>query len=299
MYTRPLFIILFCAAFSCQQKTGKHEAKYMEAKRSLHDKYYSRRLELTFPNSGLIIPSETYMVASPAKDKIAGMPHVCSTVITSHHTGEDTLIVPKGSQCNFSLNQTQFFLNAESTLVIGSPPGTGAPIVLTGEAFVHTGPAEGCVISVGNQEVRLQPDTRLHISAYDNEPVICICLGSGGARVQQECGTQGLFKTGDALVIDKVTGTMQHVKENFTDAAGWTLGKLHGENETFRHIYRQLSRLFDVAIQYDDTARVHGLFVIPYREFTLAAILEALSRAQHSHIMADRDSIFITAGQAF
>jgi hypothetical protein len=294
MYRSAFLFILSCMILGCHEKATEHPAHHKTATDRLDDSYYNLRSTLTFPKSGISVPANVYILADHPSDAATAVPDISNMPLSSHFMGDDTLRVPYGTQCNLSVDQTQLFLNAGSKLVLGTQSAGATDVTVTGEVYVRTGAAHRCTVSVGNCDIKLLPDTRIHISAFEDEPAIRICLGAGTASVQREADTRVMHQADDAVVIDKATGVMELMQEKYADVTAWTQGKLHGENQSVAHICRQLSRLFDVPIMYSDTAVLRGIYSIPYRDFTLASILETLEKAKRCQTKLSHDSIFIS-----
>ena len=277
MRVRPVLFILSLFALSCKQKensTKRNEPKKKVIDR-LNERYYLIRTHFTFPKLGITVPANAYVLSSKIPGDSTTMPGVFFPAYNAHHISDDTLSVPDGTQCHFSLKNTALFFNAGSQLAFTDPEDASD---FSGEVEIRTGPDEEFNIATGNWQIKVRPRSILNMMAYDNEPSVIMALKKGSATVNSDNAVGVVSTPDEALIIDKTSGRMTTHPYRYADAAAWTNGRLSGKELNLRDLFRQLERLYDThfgGVGYDS---VHGNYMIPYRELTLGDILGILQR---------------------
>jgi hypothetical protein len=292
MHLRPLFFILSVVALSCKQKENfviKSQQKKKAVDR-LNERYYLIRTLLTFPKLGVSAPANAYVLSLAPPGDSTTIPHVLRPAFSTHHIADDTLNVPYGTQCNFSLKHTRLFLNAGSELAFKDDRHATH---FTGELHVQTGPDEVFDITTGDWHIKIEPDSKLNIMAYENEPCIIIALREGSVIASNDSNISVLNTTDEAIIICK---TSQHIIQQhfgYGDAAAWTNGRLSGKGLHLPALFRQLERLYNThfaPVKYDS---VYGNYNIPYRDLTLGKVLELLHQARGVYPTFRGDSIYM------
>jgi ferric-dicitrate binding protein FerR (iron transport regulator) len=176
-------------------------------------------------------------------------------------TGEmqyNVLMVPKGSKIvNITLSDgSRVWLNSASSLkypVVFA--GNERKVEITGEAYfevahntmkpfkVQKGPL--CVTVLG---------THFNVNAYDDETAIKITLLEGAVKINKEGGANCFLKPGQQARVSSDIKIEDDV--NMDEVMAWKEGKFQfGEATDIFTIMRQISRWYDVEVEYKGTVK--------------------------------------------
>jgi transmembrane sensor len=163
----------------------------------------------------------------------------------------NVMTTPRGGQYQLVLSDgTVVYLNAETSVkfpVVFN--GSERIVELSGEAYfevAHDSKRPFKVLCKGQQIKVL--GTHFNVNAYDDDQVIkttllqgSVKLNSGGKQVMLTPGEQASLLTDRSFVINKV---------NAEDAISWKKGYFLFRNENIKSIMKQVSRWYDVDIDY-------------------------------------------------
>jgi transmembrane sensor len=174
-----------------------------------------------------------------------------------------TIATPRGGQYRVILpDGTNAWLNAETTLAFELRPGESERVVtLNGEAYFDVSSRQGngmkkatFTVKTRRQEVTVL-GTGFNVSAYEESPQTVTTLVHGRVRVtdlnsgrkERQAGTWVLEPGFQAVT------TAQHTKTaaaNLESAIGWKNGDFVFDGSSIQEIMQQLSRWYDIDIQY-------------------------------------------------
>lgn len=159
----------------------------------------------------------------------------------------NTVVTDKGRQWKMILpDGTKVWLNAASSIHYPlSFTGKERVVEITGEAFfevVHNA-AQPFRVKAGNQVIE-DIGTAFDVNAYSDEPVLKTTLVEGSVKI----GNTMLRPGQQALGTDNNRITVRSV--NVQDVTAWVNGQLSMENISLQELMRQLSRWYDVDVQY-------------------------------------------------
>ncbi len=207
----------------------------------------------------------------------------------------NTIIIPPGGQYQLVLpDGTKTWLNASSSMrfpVVFT--GQQRIIELTGEAYfeVQKDASRPFLIKLhkgGEVEVT---GTRLNIMAYDNEPEMTTTLiegvlqvKSGGATGRLRPGQQAQVQQSDIKIIKNV---------DIDEVIAWKNGLFDFNNADITYVMRQLSRWYDVEVQYKNGIPDGHYTGSVHRKSSITAVLKMLELAGDVHFEVDGKNVTV------
>ncbi len=174
----------------------------------------------------------------------------------------NTISTPRGGQYQVTLaDGTQVWLNAASSIrfpVVFT--GKERKVVITGEAYFevatnHTMPFR---VEAVSSEIEVL-GTHFNVNAYDDEPSIKTTLLEGSVKVYTRSSPQQskTIKPGQQTSISK-EGIIKLVNNaDIEEAVAWKNGNFQFKSADLKSILRQISRWYDVDIEYKGNADLH------------------------------------------
>jgi transmembrane sensor len=166
----------------------------------------------------------------------------------------NTLNTPRGGQYHITLSDgTNVWLNAASSIRYPAAfAGKERRVVITGEAYfevAHNKDMPFRVISNG-QELEVL-GTHFNINAYADEQNVITTLFQGSVKISCNKVT-ALLKPDQQSVVrnDGSTNTIRILNANANQVLAWKNGEFYFHAADVRTIMRQVSRWYDVDIQY-------------------------------------------------
>lgn len=212
----------------------------------------------------------------------------------------NTIITPRGGQYQVTLSDgTKVWLNAASSLKFPAAFSNNERVVeLTGEAYFEvaklTSPSvagrEGSRIPfkviTANQTVEVL-GTHFNVNSYDDEATINTTLLEGSVKiVQAKTNASQLLKPGQQA---KVGAKIQISDVDATQAIAWKNGYFIFSHEDIGSIMRQVSRWYDINIQYEGNVTQEG-FVGTISKFKdVAQVLDMLQLTGAVHFKTEND----------
>lgn len=200
--------------------------------------------------------------------------------------------VPRGGEYQITLaDGTRVWLNAASSLSFPSSfQGKERRVELIGEAYFEVAKNKKMpfkVISDG-QSIEVL-GTHFNVSAYEDESTVKTTLLEGSVRVTAQSTQQSsLLKPGQQAIVKNGINVIAVDAKN---VIAWKDGLISFKSADLKSIMRQVSRWYDVSVQYSGD--------IPTRSFTgkisknssLSEILKVLERSQVNFKMEGRKII--------
>lgn len=172
----------------------------------------------------------------------------------------NTLTVPRGSKIvELTLTDgSKVVLNSASSITFPTAfTGNKRKVVITGEAYFEVAhdKSKPFVVVKGDAEIEVL-GTHFNVNAYDDEDAINVTLLEGSVRVSASNKTQNLIlKPGQMARITSKLDLLPNV--NINEVMAWKEGKFKfGESASIETVMRQLSRWYDVQVEYK--GKVHG-----------------------------------------
>ncbi|TZF85730.1 FecR family protein (plasmid) [Pedobacter sp. BS3] len=196
----------------------------------------------------------------------------------------NTIETPRGGQYQINLpDGTKVWLNAASSLRYPVAfTGNERVVQLTGEAYfevAHNKASPFKVVSAG-QTVEVL-GTHFNINAYADEDATKTTLLTGSIRIHNSSNISKILKPGEQATLqnDDIT-----VEQTDTDQAiAWHNGDFTFEGTPLRTIMRQLSRWYDVEVDYQGTIADVKFGGSISRNKNISEVLKVLEMTQGVH----------------
>lgn len=230
-------------------------------------------IDLSEVQHGIVIGREiTYLDGTPVQNRQA-------TGATHESVSQLILTTPKGGTYRVTLSDgTNVWLNASSTLRYPSRFAESERIVkLEGEAYFDVSKGVPFKVVSSGQTVEVL-GTQFNVSAYPDEQQVQTTLVEGIVQVAAESQSLSmrLLPGEQSTLIDA------HLKKNRADIASVIAWKedLFSFNETeLRVVMNQLSRWYDVTVEYQGTIPVTYYYGAISRQESLANVLDLLRQS--------------------
>lgn len=214
---------------------------------------------------------------------------VTYTVVTGVQSPEvevmfNTISTPKGGQYQVVLaDGTKVWLNAASTLTFPTSfIGDVRSVELSGEGYFEVNRQAQAnadlmpfIITSGNQQVKVL-GTHFNINSYADEPAIVTTLLEGSIEVSDlsnvnkrilKPNEQSQLTANNQLMVSKV---------NSEHAVAWKSGMFQFQGTDIENVMRQLSRWYDVDVEFEGQAPNIKLWGEVYRNVNASQALEIL-----------------------
>jgi transmembrane sensor len=212
----------------------------------------------------------------------------------------NTITTPRGGQYQITLSDgSKVWLNAASSLKFPAAFSNNERVVeLTGEAYFEvaklTGPSvtgrEGSRIPfkvITNKQTVEVLGTHFNVNAYADEAAIKTTLLEGSVKVvQSETNNSQLLKPGQQA---KLGAKIQISDVDATQAIAWKNGYFIFSHEDIGSIMRQVSRWYDINIQYEGNVTQEGFVGTISRFKDVAQVLDMLQLTGAVHFKTEND----------
>jgi ferric-dicitrate binding protein FerR (iron transport regulator) len=215
----------------------------------------------------------------------------------AQNTGEaivyNTLTVPRGGQFNIVLpDGSHVWLNAASSLKYPTTfNGTRRMVEIQGQGYfeVAKNTKQPFLVKVNNMEVQVL-GTSFDVMAYVDEKSVNTTLVEGAVNVHQGSISQRLLP-GQQAVLDPVTGAITVHPADVDQVIAWKTGFFEFDNASLSDIMRQLSRWYDIDVNYSqaDNSRLFGGRIS--RNLPLSDILHMLEANGPKFLLSGRKLI--------
>jgi transmembrane sensor len=277
--------LLLISVFLLNDKIGKKETAKVRAdqQRFKNDVLPGTdKATLTLADGSTILLDEAQngTIAQQGNSKIIKLDGKLSYDPTNKNSREivyNTISTPKGGQYQLELpDGSKVWLNATSSIHFPTSfTGTARRIEITGEAYfeIAKNPNMPFIVSVNNSEVQVV-GTHFNINAYNDEDNVKTTLLEGSVRFVSD-GNINILKPGQQAQYakDGVTKVVNNV--DVDEVVAWKNGMFDFENAGIETVMRQLSRWYDVEIEYK--GKTDDLFIAEmHRDIKLSDALKAL-----------------------
>lgn len=184
-------------------------------------------------------------------------------VVSYEAGGEDdavvynTMTTPRGRKYRLLLaDGTVIWLNSESSVTFPTSfPGNERLVMIKGEAYfeVARDVNKPFIVQIGDRQKISVLGTEFNINAYENEEIIRTTLITGS--IQVEAGSSGavVIKPGQQTVLTGQGAISTRNNANLEAVVAWKNGFFHFQNADIKDVMRQLSRWYDVEVDYPES----------------------------------------------
>ena len=263
-----------------KKETAKAETNHQRFKNDVSPGGDKATLILADGSTILLDEAQNGTIAQQGNSKIIKLDGKLSYDPTNKNSREivyNTISTPKGGQYQLELpDGSQVWLNATSSIHFPTSfTGTERRIEITGEAYfeIAKNPNMPFIVTVSNSEVQVL-GTHFNINAYNDEDNVKTTLLEGSVRFVND-GSVNILKPGQQAQLTK-EGTTKVVSDvNVDNVVAWKNGMFDFENASIETVMRQLSRWYDVEIEYK--GKTDDLFIAEMRRnIKLSDALKAL-----------------------
>jgi hypothetical protein len=167
--------------------------------------------------------------------------------------GFNTLSTPRGGQYKIVLpDGSKVWLNASSSLHFPTAfTGNARDVELIGEGYfeIAENKEKPFHVNVNGMQIEVL-GTRFNVNAYANENAIKTSLLSGSVKIKTG-NTSSLLKPGQQGVVKKDADNIEVAKVDVNEAIAWKNGLFQFDNADIKNIMRQISRWYDVEVEYE------------------------------------------------
>jgi transmembrane sensor len=190
----------------------------------------------------------------------------------------NTITTPKGGQYQIELpDGSQVWLNAASSLRFPTAfAGKERRVEISGEAYFEVAKNKNMpfVVSVNGAEVQVL-GTHFNIMAYKEEKAVKTTLLEGSVRFVSGNNTS-LLKPGQQSQLSKEGQVKVISSVDVDEVMAWKNGMFYFKNADIETVMRQLSRWYDVDIEYQGEIKPKKFGGEIQRDLNLSEVLEGL-----------------------
>lgn len=210
--------------------------------------------------------------------------------------GMNTLTTPKGGQYKLTLpDGTKVWLDAVSSITYPTAfTEKTRQVTLTGQAYFEVAHDAGKPFEVKAQGQTIRDiGTAFNINAYTDEPSMQITLSQGAVAVNDPKGHTAILKNPGQQIEcqDGANGAITNVELN--EVLAWKNGFINLTSANIATIMRQLSRWYDIDIQYQKGIPAGHITGNVPRNTNLSMVLDVL-RTSGVHFTVDGRTIIVT-----
>lgn len=201
----------------------------------------------------------------------------------------NTMATPRGGQYHLVLpDGTEVWLNAASSLRYPTIfKGNERRVEVTGELYFTIAPdkSKPFIVSLPNRSAIEVLGTSFNTNAYTDETSMNTTLVNGAVRVKKEGGGSVLLKPGQQAQLPQGSNTasaINIVNADMEKVIAWRKGLFNFEGASLEEAMKQLSRWYDIDIEFDKEVYTRGLQHTRLvggirRDLSLANVLELLN----------------------
>lgn len=201
----------------------------------------------------------------------------------------NTVSVPAGGQWQVALpDGTKVWLNSASSLTypVTFQNQKTRIVRLTGEAYfeVAKDKSHPFIVKTDQQTVEVL-GTHFNINAYEDEPSVKTTLAEGSVKISGNNGQTKMLVPGQQALLKE--GLLTVVNVNVEQALAWKNGNFRFNDEDIGSIMRQLSRWYNIEVQYDRDVSKEGLNGKVSRSKNISQVLNALEATKTVHFKVE------------
>lgn len=231
-------------------------------------------------NGKLVLPAHA-RIAQVAEGIVAIESHTSG--VSSKALQMSSISTPRGGKYQVILSDgTKVWLNAESSIRFPVAFAAGARHVeTTGEVYFEVAKLKGkngknkpFIVKSGNHQVEVL-GTHFNINSYADEGTISTTLLEGRVKVSGEGSQPQILKPGQQSVL--APNKRMIIRDVDTGGViSWKNNLFRFKDENLRSVLRQVSRWYDVQIQYDGTIQDEHFAGYISRDVPISTVLKML-----------------------
>ena len=196
----------------------------------------------------------------------------------------NTLSTPRGGQYQLALpDGSKVWLNSASSITFPTAfTGNERKVVITGEAYfevaklsLSTGQKMPFKVEKGNVTIEVL-GTHFNVNAYDDEEAIRTTLLEGKVKTSMVNGQSAILTPGQQAQVNN-GGSIKVLNDaDLDEVMAWKNGLFHFENADIKTVMRQLSRWYDIDVEYKGAIKNEPLFIEIPRNTNLLDVLKVI-----------------------
>jgi transmembrane sensor len=179
---------------------------------------------------------------------------------------------------------TQILLDTKSSVTFPVAfNGNERRVKVTGKAWFKVNPIANrpFYVDAGDQ-VTKEIGTEFVIEAYGDEPVVRTTLVEGSIMVLKG-GNSRLINPGQQAISSPATSTIGVRDADVEEVTAWIHGYFRFNNEPIAGVMKQLSRWYDIDVQYNGKPSDEGFYGRVSRNKNISVVLKMLQKTQGVH----------------
>lgn len=208
----------------------------------------------------------------------------------------NTITTPRGGQYHVTLSDgSQVWLNAASSIRFPVAfTGTERRVEITGETYfeVAKNAAMPFRVKAASSEVEVL-GTHFNVNAYDDEAVIKTTLLEGKVKVSVPNQVARFLQPGQQAAINKEGKIGVLDNADIEEVMAWKNGRFQFSSADLKSILRQISRWYDVDIEYKGNVNLHFTGQLT-RNDSVSKVFEILELTGEVHFRIDNKKIVVS-----
>jgi transmembrane sensor len=245
-----------------------------------------KRILLTDAANGTIASQAGVAVKKTADGKLV---YIADGKMSAANPVINTLTTAKSEQYQMVLpDGSKVWLNAASSLKFPAS-FTGQPnrkVELRGEAYfeVAKDKTRPFIVSTTGQTVEVL-GTHFDISSYPDEEAIKTTLLEGSVKVvavdgNKPTGAESILKPNQQSIVDRNSKALRTARVDAKAVVAWKNGLFQFDDADIKTVMRQLSRWYDIEIEFSGAIPKETFSGKVYRNMSLSKVLDVLSFSQ-------------------
>ena len=194
----------------------------------------------------------------------------------------NTMRTPRGGQYQLTLpDSTQVWLNSASSIHFPTSfSGIDRKVEITGEVYfeVAKNAAKPFTVNVNGMDVKVI-GTHFDINAYNDDDVIKTTLLEGSVLVTKGKATL-LLQPGNQAQLNNYGEIKLQKNADIEEAIAWKKGYFFFKNSSLQNVMRQLSRWYDVEVDYEGVIPERNFGGELSRSLNISQILQVLDKSK-------------------
>jgi ferric-dicitrate binding protein FerR (iron transport regulator) len=208
----------------------------------------------------------------------------------------NTISTPRGGQYQLLLaDGTKVWLNAASSIRFPVMfKGTERKVEITGEAYFEVTKNANMpfMVRAGASKVEVL-GTRFNVNAYNDEAIIKTTLLEGLVKVSANNQSPKFLQPGQQSGISKDGKINVIANADTEEAVAWINGRFQYKSADIKTILRQISRWYDVDVEYRGNVNIHFTGQLPRNQY-VSAIFEKLALTGEVKFKIDGKKIIVS-----
>ncbi len=210
----------------------------------------------------------------------------------------NTITTPRGGQYQVTLSDgTQVWLNAASSIHFPVAfSGNERKVEITGEAYFEVAKNKAMPFKVlaGSSEVEVL-GTHFNINSYTDESSIKTTLLEGLVKVTATGNNQSpkFLQPGQQTVVNKEGRISVMNNADLEEAVAWKNGRFQFNSADLKSILRQISRWYDVDVEYRGNVDIHFTGQLP-RNDNVNKVFDKLALTGEVHFKTEGKKIIVS-----